>query len=110
MGVEGEAGGEEAEDAAEQPGERALQVGDEAPRRRQVGVALDQRRVHHQLAPADEHRQPARQVRLHRERPVAVRRRPRHQLPRAPQLHVRVCMYNSRFRSITTTTCVLCLL
>ena len=89
-GVEGESGGEEVEDAAEQTGERALQVGHEAADVGEVGVALDQRRVHHQRAAADEGRQRVGHVQLHGEGAVGVGRRARHHLPRAPQLHVRV--------------------
>ena len=89
--MERESGGEEVEDAAEQARERALQVGDEAPDVGEVGVALDERRVHHQRAPADERRQRARHVQLHGEGPVGVGGRAGHHLARAPQLHVRVC-------------------
>lgn len=92
-GVEGESCGEEVEDAAEEARERALQVRDKAPDVGEVGVALDERRVHHQRAPADEGRHRARHVQLHGEGPVGARRRARHHLPRAPKLHVSVCIY-----------------
>lgn len=83
--AEGESGGGEAEDAAEHPGQRALQAGHQRPGRRQRRVALGQRRVHHQLAGA--HQRPERAghgVRLHLERPVSPRRRPRHRAAAAP--------------------------
>lgn len=89
--VEGESGGEEVEDAAEQARERALEVGDEAADVGEVGVALDERRVHHQRAAADEGRQRVGHVQLHGEGAVGVGRRARHHLARAPQIHVRVC-------------------
>lgn len=90
--MEGEAGGEEVEDAAEQARERALQVGDEAADVGEVGVALDERRVHHQRAAADERGQRVGHVQLHGEGAVGVGRRARHHPARAPQLHVRVCV------------------
>lgn len=90
-GVEGESGREEVEDAAEEARERALQVGHEAADVGEVGVALDERRVHNQRAAADERRQRAGHVQLHGEGAVGVGRRARHHLARAPQLHVRVC-------------------
>lgn len=91
--MEGESGGEEVEDAAEEARERALQVGDEAADVGEVGVALDQRRVHHQRAAADEGRQRVGHVQLHGEGAVGVGRRARHHLARAPQLHLRVCVH-----------------